>query len=282
MFIRNIPTATALSLLLCSTAYADVSAESLASVSTPDKVETSIGTLNFKDGAPSPDTATAVYDNLDFTYAFRAFTDTYKGVSIEAVHQGFLAAGIKDNEVLLFSGLMDSASLFLTANADTVYYLSVIDLSDGPMVVETPPDALGTFDDMWFRWVIDFGRPGPDRGEGGKYLLVGPDYDGPLPEDGFYVGHSKTHRVVMLGRSFLEDNDPAKPVEVIKSKTKIYPYVPGGVGTSIATFLEGGVKLAPNAKAKTPVFHEGTGLAMNTIPPSDYRYYEVLNDLIPN
>jgi hypothetical protein len=277
---QNIASAAALTFLLCSAAYAEVSAESLASISTPDSVETSIGTLTFKDGAPSADTAAAVYDNLDFTYAFRAFTDTYKGVSIEAVHQGFLAAGIKDNEVLLFSELMDASSLFLTANADTVYYLSVIDLSDGPMVVETPPDALGTFDDMWFRWVIDFGRPGPDRGEGGKYLLVGPDYDGPMPEDGFYVGHSKTHRVVMLGRSFLEDNDPAKPVEVIKANTKIYPYVPGGVGTSIATFLEGGVKLAADAKPQTPVFHEGTGLVMNTIPPSDYRYFEVLNDLV--
>jgi hypothetical protein len=28
--------------------------------------------------------------------------------------------------------------------------------------------ALGTFDDMWFHWIIDFGLPGPDRGEGGR------------------------------------------------------------------------------------------------------------------
>jgi hypothetical protein len=42
------------------------------------------------------------------------------------------------------------------------------------MVVETPPMALGTFDDMWFQWIIDFGLPGPDRGAGGKFLLVPP------------------------------------------------------------------------------------------------------------
>ena len=54
--------------------------------------------------------------------------------------------------------------MFLTANADTVYYLMIVDLNDGPMVVETPPMALGTFDDMWFQWIIDFGLPGPDRG----------------------------------------------------------------------------------------------------------------------
>lgn len=58
---------------------------------------------------------------------------------------------------------MDSESLFLTANADTAYYLGFIDLADGPMVLETPPGALGTIDDMWFRWIIDFGRPSPDR-----------------------------------------------------------------------------------------------------------------------
>ncbi|HMQ93228.1 MAG TPA: DUF1254 domain-containing protein [Amaricoccus sp.] len=277
---RRLCCGTALALLLSGTASAQVSEEALQSISTPASVETRIGTLDFPNGTPSDDTATAVYDHLDFTYAFRAFTDTYKGVSMQALLEGFEAAGVKDNELLLFSELMDSSSLFLTANADTVYYLGFVDLSDGPMVVETPPEALGTFDDMWFRWVIDFGRPGPDRGEGGKYLLVGPGYDGPLPEDGFYVGHSKTNRVIMLGRSFLKDNDPTEPVETIKSTTKIYPYVEGGVGTSIAEFLEGGIKLAQDATPQTPVFHEGTGLAMNTVPPNDYSYYDMLNRLV--
>ena len=55
---------------------------------------------------------------------------------------------------------MDSQSLFLTANADTVYFLGIIDVSDGPMVVETPPEALGIFDDMWWQWIIDFGMSG--------------------------------------------------------------------------------------------------------------------------
>ena len=265
---------------MAAPAWADVSEETLRSISTPDSVDTRIGTLDFKDGAPSADTATAVYDNLDFTYAFRAFTDTFKGVSMQALLEGFEAAGIKDNEMLLFSELMDSESLFLTANADTVYYLGFVDLSDGPMVIETPPDALGTIDDMWFRWVIDFGRPGPDRGEGCKYLIVGPGYDGYLPEGGFYVGHAETNRVIVLGRSFLTDDDPAPTVKVIKDNLKIYPYAPEGVGLPIARFLEGGMKLGRNAEPKSPVYHEGTGLSMNTIPPSDYGYYEMLNRLV--
>ena len=39
------------------------------SLITPDRVETSIGTLEFKDGAPSAETAEKVYDTLDFTRA---------------------------------------------------------------------------------------------------------------------------------------------------------------------------------------------------------------------
>jgi hypothetical protein len=106
--------------------------------------------------------------------------------------QGFQSVGVKDNEVIIFSELMDAKSLFLTANADTVYYFGVLDLTKGPMVLEVPPKALGAIDDQWFRWVIDFG-PGPDRGEGGRYLILPPGYDAPVPEGGFYVARSKTN-----------------------------------------------------------------------------------------
>jgi hypothetical protein len=68
---------------------------------------------------------------------------------------------------------MDAKSLFLTANAATIYVMGYLDLSKGPVVVvETPPQFLGAVQAAWFRWVIDLGVPGPDRGEGGKYLSV--------------------------------------------------------------------------------------------------------------
>jgi hypothetical protein len=53
-------------------------------ISTPDKVETRIGPLDFKDGMPSKETIARVYDNLDFTHAFEAFVNTLQGVSIRA------------------------------------------------------------------------------------------------------------------------------------------------------------------------------------------------------
>jgi hypothetical protein len=249
-------------------------------ITTPDTVETTIGTLKFKDGAPDAATAEKIYNNLDFTHAFDAFVNTFQGVNAAAIREGFLGIGVKDNELLIFSKLMDASSLFLTANADTVYFLGSIDLSNGPMVLETPPKALGTLDDSWWRWVIDFGAPGPDRGEGGKYLVLPPGYDGPVPEGGFYVARSRTTRVLVLGRSFMENDDPKPTVDLIKSRTKIYPYEAGGVGTSVAEFLTGKTKLGRITPPPPTVFHEGSGVSFNTVPPGDFHAFELLNEVV--
>jgi hypothetical protein len=249
-----------------------------ASLTTPDKIETRIGTLEFKDGAPTVETAAKVYDTLDFTRALNVFNNSFRGASAYAIRKGFLSIGAEDNTVVIFPDLMDAKSLFLTANADTIYYLAVVDLSKGPMVVEQPPKGLGTINDMWFSWVIDIGFPGPDRGEGGKYLIVPPGYDGPLPEGGFFIARSKTTRVLYAARSFLVDNDPKPAVDLIKKTIKIYPYVAGGVGTSIAAALEGKVRLGRNAAVPETKFVEVSGRVMNTIPPNDYAFFEMINE----
>jgi hypothetical protein len=268
---------------MSSTEQKGVSAETVRSLSTPDRVDSRLGPFDYVDGFPSRETSERVYDHLDFVHALNVFLNGFAGASTYALRQGFVEAGAKDNQILMFSELMDSMSLFLTANADTVYFIGIIDLSSGPMVVETPPDALGIFDDMWWRWVIDFGLPGPDRGQGGKFLLVGPDYDGSLPDSGYHVGHSRTTKVFMLGRSFINENadmDPAPTVELIKRTTKIYPYAQGGFGTSIATLLEGQVRRDPPVEVPETVFVEASGKAFNTIPPNDIGVYELLNELV--
>jgi hypothetical protein len=257
-----------------------VSTETLQSISEPDRLDSRLGTLESVDGVPSSETAERVYDNLDFVHALNVYLDGFAGASTYAIRKGFLDLGVKDNEVLIFSELMGSESVFLTANADTVYYLSAIDLTSGPMVVETPPQALGVFDDMWWGWIIDFGLPGPDRGEGGRFLLVPPGYDGPLPDSGFHVGHSGTSRALLLGRSFLTDDDPAPTVRTIKGALKIYPYAPGNAGTSIGTLLAGNVQPAPPAKVPETVFVEGSGKAFNTVPPSDFGFFELMNEVV--
>jgi hypothetical protein len=246
-------------------------------ITTPDKVESRLGVLEFKDGAPSAATVEKVYDTLDFIRGVDAFLNSYGGASAYAIREGFLSIGANDNSVVLYSELMDSNSLFLTANADTVYYMAIVDLTNGPMVVEQPPKGLGTINDMWFQWIIDIGFPGPDRGEGGRYLLVPPGYDGSLPDSGFHVARSKTTRVLYACRAFLTDNDPKPTAELIKKTLKIYPYTPGGFGTSIATALEGKVRLAANPPVPATNFVEASGKSFNTIPPSDFSFFEMIN-----
>ncbi|WP_426128286.1 DUF1254 domain-containing protein [Pararhizobium sp. PWRC1-1] len=250
------------------------------SVLTPDKLETSIGTLEFKDGAPSAETAQKVRDSLDYIRGVDAFMNAYSGASAYAIRKGFKSIGAEDNTVVIFSELMDYNSVFLTANIDTVYTVATIDLTKGPMVIEVPPKAIGTLNDMWFGWIIDIGAPGPDRGQGGKYLILPPDYDGPLPDNGFFIGKSKSNKVLYAVRANLENNDPKPAVANVKEKLKIYSYTPGGYGTSIATALDGKIRLEKDPPIPPTKFVEGSGKAFNTVPPSDYSFFEMINELV--
>jgi hypothetical protein len=250
-------------------------------ITTPDKVETSvIGPLEFRDGAPDAATVQKVRDSLDYIRGVDAFMNSFSGASAFAIRKGFQSIGAEDNTVVMFSELMDSNSLFLTPNADTIYSLATLDLTKGPLVVEVPPAQLGTINDMWFGWVIDIGFPGPDRGEGGKYLIVPPGYTGPLPDSGFHVGHSKTTRVLYAVRAFMENNDPKPAAAKIKQSLKIYPYRPGGYGTGLATILEGKVRPEPAAAIPPTKFVEASGKSFNTIPPTDYSFFEMVNELV--
>jgi hypothetical protein len=247
---------------------------------TPDSVDTRIGKLEFKDGAPSAATAEKVLDSLDYVRGVDAFMNSFSGASAYAMRKGFLSIGAEDNSVVIFSDLMDSNSLFLTPNADTIYTIAFLDLTKGPLVVEVPPKALGALDDMWFGWIIDIGLPGPDRGQGGKYLILPPDYDGPLPDNGFFVGRSKTTHALYGVRAYLENNDPKPAVASIKNSLKIYPYTPGGYGTSIATLLDGKVRLERDPPIPPTKFVEASGKSFNTIPPNDFSYFEMVNELV--
>lgn len=277
-FTFAIACAGALAVGAASTALA---ADPPASITTPERVDTRIGTLEFPNGVPTDETAQRAYDNIDFTFAFRAFMDNMRGVSIHAIIQGMKDIGVKPNEIMVFSELMDANSLFLTANADTIYVMGYADLTKGPIVIEAPPRFLGTVQDAWFRWVIDLGLPGPDRGEGGKYLIVPPDYDGALPEGTFNIAHARTNTIVWFGRSFLKDGSDPKPVvDTIRAHTNVYPYEPGTLGTPIAEFLEGKAPLASLKPPPPAVFHEGSGKVMNTVPPNDWTYFEMLNEIV--
>ena len=157
-----------------------------AEITTPDSVDTRLGTLKFFDGYPDKTTVDNVYDNLDFQRAVEAFLNAMPGASLYAMRQGFRDVGSVDGTLGIFENLMDSKALFLTPNTETVYTGSWLDLSKGPVVVESPPSTLGGVDDFWFRYVTDLGNAGPDKGKGGKFLFLPPGYKGPVPS-GYFV-----------------------------------------------------------------------------------------------
>jgi hypothetical protein len=144
-----------------------------AKITTPDTVQTRIGTLHFRHGTPDAATVQLAYDQLDFGRGVDAFLKGMSATSVYALCRGFEEAGIKPNQGIGITGdLMDARSLFLTANTTTVYVLLCADLKDGPVVVRVPPRVLGPVDDADFRWVTDVGLTGPDKGAGGDYSSV--------------------------------------------------------------------------------------------------------------
>jgi hypothetical protein len=100
------PSRIALACLLAggtSTLLADVSKEVLESISTPDEVETSIGTLKFLDGAPLPETVQKAYDYLDTSRAMDTFLKGMPGASLNALIDGAHSLGaVEANEVMIF------------------------------------------------------------------------------------------------------------------------------------------------------------------------------------
>jgi len=193
-----------------------------ASILTPDSVETRLGTLQFFDGFPDEATVQKVYDNLDFQRAVEVFLTAMPAASMSAIRTGVRAFCPDNQTVFIAETLLDSRSLVLTANSETVYVAGWLDTHDGPLVMEVPPRMLGTIDDSWSRYVTDLGAPGPDRGRGGKYLLLPPGYAGDVPE-GYFAIRCRTYGNVLFCRGFMEDGDPRPAVESIRAGFRTYP-----------------------------------------------------------
>jgi len=199
-------------------------------VLTPDTVQTRIGRLNFVDGVPTKDAARLAFDNLDFLRGVEVFLNLMPAASIEAIRRGSVELGAtKSNQATIYDQLADSNPLLLTANTDTVYAFAVLDLeTDGPTVVEVPPGSgPGTVNDAFFRFVVDMGVPGPDRGKGGKYLIVPADYTGSLPKDAkdggdYYIARSPSYVNIVVLRGFLVDGKPDAASKMFREGFKVY------------------------------------------------------------
>ena len=255
MFIRTLLATALLVSTAALPAAADVTEAELKSISIPDKVDTSIGTLEFFDGVPVGATIQKVYDNLDRMRGLAVFLDNQGAASIHAMRTGNASIGADaSNKFTITEQLLQPESLYLTGNTSTLYALGYIDLKkEGPLVVELPPGMLGFVDDAWFRFVENLGVIGPDKGKGGKYLFLPPDHQGDVP-DGYFVVKPQTYSNLVFLRASIKDG-LAPAVENIKSKLQVYPL----------------------AKADNPPmteFIDFSGKSYNTIAPNDFSFFE--------
>lgn len=232
-----------------------------SSIITPDKVETPIGKLEFFDGVPNKATIDKLYDNLDLMRGVEVYLNNLGAASLNAMRNGSAGIGAdKYNKVTISEQLLNPKQLFLTGNTSTLYALSYLDLKDeGPLVVELPPGILGFLDDAWFRFISNFGVIGPDKGKGGKYLLLPPDFKGVEP-GGYFIIKTGTYNNLMFLRGSIKDG-LAPAVQNIKSKLKIYP-------------------LSKAANPSATEFINVSDKSYNTIATREISFFEDLSQLV--
>lgn len=100
-------------------------------IAAPDTLETRFGTLHLFDGFPDKESTNKLYDNLDFQRAVQAYLLALPPVSMVARREGLTKWGPANTTIPTFDNLMDSRSLFLTANANTPYTCMWINLHKG-------------------------------------------------------------------------------------------------------------------------------------------------------
>jgi hypothetical protein len=261
MITRILLTMTFLVSFVGLPATAAVSEAELESISIPDQVETTIGTLEFFDGVPVGGTIDNVYDNLDRMRALAVFLDNQGAASLHAMRMGNAAIGADaSNKITITEQLLQPESLYLTGNTSTLYALAYLNLEkDGALVVELPPGMLGFIDDAWFRFVENLGAIGPDKGKGGKYLILPPGHEGPVPDGYFVIKAGTYNNLLFLRGSIAKGLEPA--VENIKSNLKVYPLV-----------------MADDPPETE--FINFSGVSYNTVARNDFSYFEGLNQVV--
>jgi hypothetical protein len=172
------------------------------------------------------------------------------------------------NVLPIWKDRLDAKTLVTTPNSDVIYAMSYVDLGkDGPLVFEAPSGLQGILLDAWQRpipgptieghaYFGDVGLPGPDAGKGGKFLLLPPGYNGPIPA-GTYAYRSGTNNVFVFLRAFYQDPKNLKPPVELIEKAKIYP-------------------LGGEAGAKPMTFPNASGVPANMLPISDGNAFDAL------
>jgi hypothetical protein len=182
-------------------------------------------------GQPAPGAKQSV-DDLDAQVAYqRAFEATLWAMPAVAIYRFRVAMlgqpGMADNVIDAFSGPLHAFAELITPNQVTPYIGAVSDLRNGPVVLEVPAKTdravlYGQIVDAWQATIADVGPSGADKGEGGKYLLLPPGYDKPVPA-GYIVVRSSGYRIMFAFRSVQLGGATQAEAYAYSKMLKLYP-----------------------------------------------------------
>jgi hypothetical protein len=208
-----------------------------------------------------------IQEQMVYSRAIEAVIWGMPAVNSELMHQSLLPVKGDYNQLVYWSGLINSKNQTLTPNPDVIYFNPLYDTRQGPVVLEIPPangpsSITGSVDDGWQTAIEDVGPAGVDKGKGGKYLILPPGYTNKVPA-GYMPMPSATYTGFVILRSNLTDGsqeDVARAIDYGK-KVKIYPYA-----------------LAANPPQTVLVDLIQTPFS-NTIP-YDLHFFETLSDFV--
>lgn len=192
----------------------------------PDRFK-AIADAEFEGGYPTDDAAQALTEELYFQRAVQSYLWALPAVNMYAMKKGLGAvAGTGYNVMSVYEQRLKPNTVITTPNSDVIYCMGFADLSEtGPLVLEAPPKIQGLMDDFWHRpltgpkigdvqYLGDIGIPGPDKGNGGKYLVLpaGQKIDelGIDPKE-YFIYECPTNGVFIFQRGFFQSVDDLSP-----------------------------------------------------------------------
>jgi hypothetical protein len=152
-------------------------------------------------------------------------------VSFDAMRQAYFRdAKAKYNDVIWWPKGAGWKNQSLTVNTSVRYiYFFFNSKNDGPVVLELPGAVggdgfFGTITDAWFVPLVDIGGDGEDKGKGGKYLVLPPDYKGEVPS-GYIPVRPRTYNTYTLVRSILatDSEEDVRKGDALVKQIKLYP-----------------------------------------------------------
>ncbi len=175
-----------------------------------EELDTRMGRLTTESGYPSSASLAKLTDELDYQRACQAYLWGLPIVGLtEWARTHDRIYKVRNGQLVIFLSFEEKLGI-MTPDFDTPYVAALADLAkSGPLVFEIPKGLMaGMVIDAWQRSLTDVGVVGPDKGQGGKYLLLGPGHEDPKAT-GFIVIRSTTNLVFFGVRLLDPDRDRA-------------------------------------------------------------------------